>query len=534
MSGIVSTLSPGAFVVSGAYVFEAPAAPAVPQGPNTSLIGIVGCFTDGQPQTPIFASASGGSAGPLFAQVGAGTTLPNSGIIEALAAMPECTQFVFLRVTDGTETAAKIHLVDTATPTPADVLVLTAINPGTNANGATARVDLVSGSPTSNPLYRVTINYPYRNPEVFDKIVGYSVVGGAYDAAAFQANAVAAINGTAPNSVASTRFTAAAGSSTIAPATGTSAQGSGGTDGTSGVNSASLIGVDGNSGRKGMYALKGTGFSGLILAGLVDLTVASTIAGFCQQQGAISAYAANSGETTDSFVAAKTSNNANSQFMLAVQDWDWYFDSVSGAKKLISPLGAVMGIVMSLDPWVDPCNKPYIGKMGISGTERTSGQPIDGGEAGERQTNGIIYLTNNMPRGGGLLGLPHGQASDGSNILDTRMLNYIARQLLAIYGQFVGETQTESDADDTRAQASGVVNAFFRTLLNPKKPRVSAAKLIMDTTINTPTTIEQGFLIAQHYVKTLSGIKYILAAVQIGNTVQIVANPTTVTLGAAA
>ncbi|HET9029266.1 MAG TPA: hypothetical protein VFN49_03745, partial [Candidatus Aquilonibacter sp.] len=261
----VSNLQAGNFVFDGAYVQGVLSQQALPTGPATNFTAIVGAGSWGIPNRVLTAS---GPQGALLA-VGRKTSVKASAYSAAIDASPECNQFKFVRVTDGTDVAAKINLVDTATPTPANVLILTAACTGSDGNLGSARIDLASGTATASPVYNITIYDPFGGTTVYKNIPGFSTAGGPYVATAFQANALAAINGTAPNSTANPYYIATAGTSTIAPVTGQAslAMGSGGTDGDSGVTDTMLIGTDAQAASTGMYVLRGSIAGGqLVLA----------------------------------------------------------------------------------------------------------------------------------------------------------------------------------------------------------------------------------------------------------------------------
>ena len=522
-------ITAGALTATGPYVLELANRPSVPQGPASNTLAIVGTSSDGPFNQPTLVSMQNG-AGQICSLFGTNTSLPNSIIRSALSASPECTSIVVVRVTDGTDAAAVCNIQDSQA-TPATVLVLTAINHGTEANNLTASVALQSGTASSSPVYAVTVNYPNNNRITYSGIIGYATVGGAYAAATFQANAIAAINGTAANSVASPFVVASAGSSTSAPNVAATFQATGGADGATSVTSSVLQGTDGTTGRTGMYALRGTSFGGLLLSGSTDLTTASNMAAFLGQTGGLGFVSIPSGTTTAAAIASKNTNNVSNQRIIACMDWCYVNDPLSKtAQKLVSPAAVIAGIVMALPPWKSPANKPVAGKVGINGTERTiNAQPVDPNSEGAlREQNNITWLTNQNIGAGGVFRLPHGQASDGSNISDTRMLDFIAVQVLQILGQSVGESQTPPptngapDQDATRNAALGRLVAFFDTL-NPAvegraHPRIYAASVRFT---GTPTQVQQGYLPFGIDVTTLSGVRYALATLQVGNTVWI-------------
>lgn len=647
----MSFLTPGAastLVADGAYVVQVTAPPQLAPAPSSNVLAIVGAFTDGKPNTPTRISTANGTASMLGAMgkgIVSNSIMANSGIREALSAMPETTEFLFVRATDGTEVAATSNLVDNtgfatenivfttnagtgqtilvtfvngsttvnvpssgtyavptsqtptataaaiaalinnsaavlganaflqavtassgtipvnalasgtggnsitinvtvtgagqaATPSsatalsggaaPGNIITLTAINAGTEANGMTQRVDLVAGTTSSGPVYNYSFSYPNNPTQVWRNIVASATPTGAYDAPTFKANVLAQINGTAPNSVASPFVVASSGSSTAAPLPAVNNTASGGTNGGA-LTSSIMLGQDGNTNRKGMYALRGQAFGGVLLAGVTDPTVAATISSFLNQVGGLGFTAFPSATSTPTAISTKNSNNISYARIVPCMDWDYFPDVLSGqSSTLVSPMGKIAGIMLSQPPWYDPSNKP-VGSTagGVLATERTisTANPVDPqSEGAQRKSNGIMYLTNGQPRTGGLYGLPHGKASDGSNILDTRTFDYIAARVLAILSRYVGATQTPPpvsgiDVDATRSACNADMEKLKQDLLNPTG--IGGQKLagFRYTFVSTAPQVAAGYLRYQIFGTTMAGIEFAIGELSVGSTV---------------
>jgi hypothetical protein len=410
---------------------------------------------------------------------------------------------------------------------PSNVLVFPAVNPGTNANGMTTRADLVAGSTSTSPVYNITVNYPYNPTQVWRNIIGYATAGGGYDAATFKANALAQINGTAPNSVASPVAVVSAGSSTAPPLTGVNNAASGGSNGGP-LTPSMFVGQDGNA-RKGMYALRGQSFGGILFAGVTDPTVAASMASFLDQVGGIGFTAFPSSTLTDSAVTTKNVNNINYARIISCLDWDYFPDVLSGQNSvLVSPMGAIAGIIMSIPPWFDPSNKPEgATKAGVLATEKTttSALPVDPqSEGAKRKTNGIMYLTNGQPRTGRLYGLPHGKASDGSNILDTRTYDYVARRVLGVLSRYVGRTQTPPptsglDTDATRTDCNADMEKLRQDLISPTGVGGQKLAAFRYVFISTAPQVAAGYLAYNIFGTTLAGIEFAIGQISVGSTV---------------
>lgn len=389
---------------------------------------------------------------------------------------------------------------------------------------------LQSGTMLVSPVLRVTLNFPNGASEVFSNIVAYASVGGAYSAATFKTNLLAAINGNGTTLPGSVRWTVSSGASTVAPFVGYQLNASGGTDGASNITTSTLMGVDGNTGRTGIYALRGQ-VSGaqLVVAQLTDLTVAQTLVAFAQSENCVAWVASPSGTATPTQVTNKSTNNASNANLFYATDWDYRYDTVSGALRLVSPIGKAAGAIAMLPAWQYPGNHPVNGGvLNITSTERTS-TPISVAEAGLRESNGILYLTNNpllFFQGG--YGLAHGMASDGQTLIsDVRMLKSIAYSLQVIYGKYVGSmlgivkgNLVVIGPNGVQSSPQDAVDQYFQTLLTPQ-PQIAAYSNIMDASNNSPTTVAQGQLIGNVRVTTLSAARFVIAALQVGVTVQI-------------
>lgn len=522
----VSNLSAGNFVTPGAFIAAAPPSLIIPKGRPSNVVQIVGTATKGAFNTPIRVSTAGqGGTAQLFAAVGSGTTLPYSAVRAALSASPEATVFDFVRV--GVNALSATAPLNDVNGNALVVAIL--LDAGTNGNSYTHRLDLVSGTLAANPIFSYTSTCANAQTQSFTGIAG-STPGGAYNASILIANLVAAVNGSNPNSVASNSAVLTAGNGTGNPVLATVVSASGGDDGAAGVTSATLLGQPSvNGGGTGMYALSTAsgGVGNVVLAGNTDLSVVQNVAAFLSRYGGMAYVSLPYGTTLSQALALQAANNVITNRVVLVSDWDYVNDTASGnSSMIVDPAPAVAGIYASLSPWKDGGNKPEPpGKLGILGTDRTLSNPVDPqGEGSVRTQNGIVWL-GAMPRGGGYLGLPHGLASDGSNVSDTRMFDEIASVCLGVLGQAVGEGQTPiptsgPDLDKTRQTTEDALNNALRQYLNPADLRLAAASV---TRNNTNTAIAQGFMRFDINCTTLAGVKFALGVLAVGVNVQIVA-----------
>ncbi len=519
---IVTNTNPGNLLTDGVYLDLVPPTPAPFSGPPTGLIAIVGGANDGPVNSPqVFSNASS-----LFSTFGNDTVSSHSLVREALSAMPEGQQFIGNRVTDGTDTAATIHITDASAGV---VATLTRKDTGSFANGATATLALQSGTMTVSPVIQVNIAYPQQVQEVYANIVAYATVGGAYAASVFQANLDTAINVGTAQAAPSPRWTASAGASTLAPQTITF-NASGGTDGTAALTTALLVGTDGLTGRTGIYALRGLCSGGqLIVADLTDPTQGQTLVAFAVEENCIALLAYPTGTSTTSAIATRASDDLVNPNLLLCSDWDTVYDVVSAKTTNVSPMGKIAGLIAAQPDYQYPGNQQVNGAIGVLGTERIVGgiSTISAAEAAIRQQNGIMYL-GFMPRAlnGPQLGLPHAVTSDGVTILsDVRMLKSISVTLQQRLGAVVGTMMSSAPGATFGQPAFGAardaMDAYFQTLLAGPPQKISAYQILLDASNNSTASVQGGFLIASVLVTTLSAAQFIVSALQVGKTVQI-------------
>ncbi len=523
----VSSLQPGNFVFDGAYVQGTLSQQSLPTGPPTNFAAISGGGSWGITGRVLLANSQN-----LASVIGRSTAVKTSALREALTAvLGRCNNFKFVRNTDGTDLPAKINLLDTATPTPANVLIGTAVCSGTDGNYGSSRIDLVSGTATAAPVYKVTVNDPFGGTRVYSNIIGYSAANGPYVAATFQANALAVLNGTAPNAIANPYFVFTAGTSTIAPVTGNGslAQASGGTNGDTGLTDTINLGTDLQAASTGAYVFRGALAGGqLILADFSTATAFGAVASLAQQEGAIGWETFAAGTPTTTAVQTKSSNNMTSDYMGVVEDWLEVYDAYQGQQLLVSPIGLAAGVVASLPAYQYPGNHPENGVAGVITTERLMIGSITNEEAGLRESNGILWVG---PTPNGVLGLPHGLTSSGRQINEVRMLQYLGYSVGAIMARFVGKMlQTtlpiaQADGNDPRNQCGTALRTFFNGMLQPGNMQLSEANVVLNDTNNTTASMQQARLLATCYATTLTGVQYAVAALAVGNAVQITTTP---------
>ena len=532
-------------LVPGVYVNVLPPLQALNPYINTTLNGFVGGANWGKPNTPIFVSD-----GPsILAAVGNDTIGAGSGGInvslvqEALMALNEDGNSVLVRQTDGTDTAAFIDMLDASAGV---VIILTAAetgslpngNPATNTPAAGSRFDLVAPN-----VYRLSIFFPGQAPIVYPSIPA-GAPAGSYSASAFQANVLAQVNGTAPNSTPNPYFIASAGSSVIAPVVGTvysvPISGSGaGSDGTSGLTFATLIGTDSQTGaRTGIYALRGTDAFQIAICGLTDLSKVATLSAFCTSEGIALGFATVPKGTSDSSaVGLRQTNAVVYGNIVLVKDFVYTYDSIFQTYRYVSPIGKAMGIVGLCPPYVSPINMPWniTGNTAanVLSTEQTPLGPRSTDEIAYLITNGFICITNQMPINNDSYGIawdvtstgaPNANNGAGFFIPVERMNVFLAQAFNDIGGGLVGGNQSIAPNDDFRETAFAAYNNFLTNLQPPGgQNQIDGFEVTCDLTNNTLQTIAAGICYVKILVRYLGVVRILYVTLQ-GGTNVIVSN----------
>jgi len=216
--------------VPNVYVQIVPPNPLL-NGVPTDIVGVVGTAQWGPKNAPV-------TIGSLQQSV----SIFGNPSLDAYD-MPSCVyaamlqganNFRCVRVTDGTDMAASVLMLDTQAPAPSGGVLLTSIYTGALGNTTNAQFAVGSGSTPGAPTYKLTIWMSGGVPEVFDNIGGTGQT--------FWANVVSAVNlgqsiargpsqlvtASLSTGIASVTVTAE-GSYTTLPTLGTSGPGSGAT-----------------------------------------------------------------------------------------------------------------------------------------------------------------------------------------------------------------------------------------------------------------------------------------------------------------
>lgn len=527
----VNNTAPGNFGAPGVYIYNAPTQQITPTGPALGKLGVVGTATYGLKNTPTQCA----TPSAVIATYGPDTTGNNSITCDALAAMPECNQVIGVRVTDGTDTAATMSLVDNAA---ASVILFTAVQTGSLPNGlnnvgvvtnpAQASVTLTAGqfaaSGTVVPLVKLALTFPNQPTGIFNGIVAGTASAG-YVPATFKANVLAAVNTGTSTQQPSTQWTATAGASLLAPVANTANSATGGTDGDGTITSTILQGTDGVTGRTGMYALRGAinggqfVFAGYSMAVSADTTPQAAVA-FNNSEGTRCGFSFAQGAQTTTGQTVKSANNATDPTLDVFIDWVQMTDTWTGQATWVAPHAKGMGIISSLDYYQGPLNQPAgSGAIGILATEKYANgiNLVGGGEYAARTAAGINFISK--PSGVWALSNPY--TSDGKTFVsDARAAWYFGIGFMSVCAPFLGKGQSTLPNDKTRANVKAAMNSFMTQQINPVQ-KISGFSNLADLSNNPTQTIAQGFLMDNIAVQTLSNVVIILVSQQIGVGVQL-------------
>ncbi len=538
MSIQTTLINAAALELDDAYVSAQVESQLLPAGPNSSAIYMPGAANWG-PVGKVLSFSDYDSGVPFYGdtQIELSSAGVDYGIMArtflAAGAAAGGITIGASRVTDGTDTAAIGDLYDSTNPTHVLIIKLVALCTGSFGNRIGWQLSLQSGTAESYGVYRLTIFPPVGRPEVFSNIVGYTT-GGVFNGPIFNANLIALVNGT-NNTPPSNWVMASSLTTTTNPPQTTNSPTLliDGTDGNAGLTDASIVGTDGPAGtRSGMYIFRNIAAAGIVILPGVGTTSEAgfatfdELASFVTQEscrGVWSGYPI--GQDTADVVADVEQNGLQFWAVMNVMSWVEFTDPATGVQRWLEPAAEAAGVWASCPPIGNgayPGNKPATGLTNIIATEDTlSGVPLSTAEGGEREANGIDWIGRPIPAGN-VFGLRHGMMSDGQTYAsDVSALWVIALNVQAILRQFVGQMQGTSQNDPTRVAARAKVNEYMSTLTG----QINAYSDVLDSTNNTPVTINQGIMLCNLSVQTLTPVRFAIAAVQVGAGVEVTVSP---------
>lgn len=417
-----------------------------------------------------------------------------------------------VRVTDGTDAAATVAVIDTA-GSPVTGITLNAYYTGIVGN----TLSYTTTAGTKPTTFKLTINRTGYASEVFDNIPG--------SGATLWANMLAAVNAGQTGLRGPSRLaTATIGTSTAPPAL-RSAAFTGGLDGAGSVTDSTIVGTDGvtPSARTGMYASRGAGGQVGNLIDLVDSTQWANILAFALSEGMYIPLAGAAGASyttvSSNLVTAGTDDPS---LKILVGDWEYWQDTVNGFQRLICPATFVAARLAALSPEQSTLNKPL---AAITGTQRTQQNlPYTTAEIGAIATSRLDVIANPCP-GGAYYGCRTGRnaSSDPTRNGDnyTRMTNFLALTLAGSFGFVIGQPQTK----DLRDQAKASMDSFLWNLQQQNMigdvNGGPAFSVEIDKANNPDSRVALGYMQADVQVKYLSIVWFFLVNLEGGQTVTV-------------
>lgn len=296
----------------------------------------------------------------------------------------------------------------------------------------------------------------------------------------------------------------------------------GGTNGNTTITGNTLLGQD-TVPRKGMYALRNSGASIVVLVDCDDSTTYSAQVAYGLSEGSYMIMVGPSGQSITSAISAKRTAAIDSYAAkLMLGDWIYFNDTTNNQLRLISPQGFIAGKLSALSPEQSSLNKPL---NGIVGTQKTySNQTYSNSDLQALAGAGIDVITNPVP-GGNYFGARIGHNTSSNAVIHgdnyTRMTNYIAATLNAGMGLFVGLLQSVTE----RLNAKNTLQTFLSNLEQQGMigdvnggPGYS---VILDASNNPSSRVALGYQQADVKVVYLSVIDYFLINVEGGQSVTI-------------
>jgi len=486
------SVNPNSLIAPGVYI--SPQLPAPPlTGAPTDIILFVGTAIGGPVNAPVTCFG-------LQEYINIFGTPQNStydmGTQVMIAASMRAYNFVCVRVTDGTDVKADADILDTATPTPAIGMTVTAKNSGTLGNQIKIIISEGTNSTVSAPTYKVTILYPTGTgnsiPENFDNI------GGA--GATLWQNMVNAINlGQGSLAPPSALVTAAIGVSTGTPDLETYTL-AGGTTGNSGVNAASLVGDDTTTPREGMYAARDVDFDLMVLSNVSDGATYIEQVNFAESQAAYAILTRPSNESFTAGITAKKAISFDPNMMawgkLMVGDWVRVQDNFNKVQRYVSPQSFVAGKLANLAPEQSGLNKPMASSLFLGTQISDNNGRYTADDIAQILLNGLDVIARPSP-GGFYFAEQTGKNLLGNlNILAngdefTRNTDFLMSSIQDFAGPYIGRLISDSES---KALKAGVVS-FLANLWAQEKIGLS----------NDPRTVP--YLVSVDNSESIKGIQ---------------------------
>jgi hypothetical protein len=296
----------------------------------------------------------------------------------------------------------------------------------------------------------------------------------------------------------------------------------GGTDGAGAVNGTTLLGSDVLP-RKGLYALRGTGASVIMLSDCDDSTTWSTQVAYGLGEGAYMIACGPSSDSISNAATVKATAGIDSYALkLMLGDWIYMLDTVNNQTRLVSPQGYVAGLLGNLAPNQSTLNKQM---QGIVGTQKSyTGVPYTTADLQALAQAGIDVICNPIPAGN-MFGCRNGRNTSSNAVIHgdnyTRMTNFLAFTIAGGMGIYVGTLQTK----DQRRRAKTTLDSFLSNLqqqgLIGNASGTDAFQVVLDDTNNPFNRVALGYEQADVKVTYLSVVEFLIINLEGGQSVQI-------------
>ncbi len=500
-------LNTTALIVPDLYVQIVPPQTLLLNGVPTDGLGVVGTASWGPVGEPTII----GTMGDYAARFGA--VMPRKfdmGTQVATAVQQGAGNFVCVRVTDGTDTAATFTVLG--------AIAFTALYTG--SLGTQLSVTLSPGSAASS--WRLMVALPGLNPEVYDNIKGTGAL--------FWSNLANAVNNGSGVLRGASQLVAA---TVMGPATSPVAgvfpfsTGTPGTDGANSVTAVTLVGSD-SLPRLGMYALRAQGCAIALLADADDPTQWIVQTEFGLAESVYMILTGPAGDNIANAVTIKAEAGVDSYAVkLMFGDWVYWSDQANAVIRLVSPQGFVAGRLANLSPEQSSLKKPL---YGVIGTQK-SGQPGVGtattyatADLAALLSAGIDVIANPQP-GGAYWGVRGGHNSSSNAATNgdhyTRLTNYISTTLASGMGAYVGQLVNASLFQNIRSTLLAFLNGLLSQGMLGRTANAVPFAVVCDTSNNPASRTGLGYVQADVQVQYQAINEKFIVNVQGGQTVQV-------------
>lgn len=504
------SLNPNSTIAPGVYILEKlPASPI--QGAETDVILAVGTGSWGPVNYPVTC----GSLQEFINNFGNPQNLQfDMGTQVMCATSLGAANFLGLRVTDGTDVAATVGLLDT---NPSTGVTLTAKYTGSVGNTINVTVGVGTNSVIGNLTYKVTIYLPTGNgssiPEIYDNIGGTG--------ATFWQNVANAINMGQGGFTAPSQLVTAAVGVGVAPPDLTNYVLAGGTDGNSGVVSSDLVGSNVLP-LTGMYAASGADFSLMMLCGVTDDTTFQAQADFGQTEGALVILARPLGETyADGILSKKTIGLVSYATKLMVgETWVKIQDTFNNVQRYVPQQGFVAGKYSTLEPQESALNKPISSGIFVSTYFSDQNMRYTQSDIVTMLQNGVDTIANPAP-GGAYWSLQTGKNTSSDPLASgdqfTRLTNYLASSIQVALGVYIGTLQNDTQRKSAKTKLDSFLNALARRSVIGATNGGQPFSVVIDNSNNPPPQVAQGIEVADINVAFLQVVVAFLVNLQTGS-----------------